>query len=665
MPIRNFEVGGRKSLVRAAYQNLPDLVFVTGGNGAGKSSFLMLLKQAGVPEPGTKVMHVGPHRPWRKQQLQKAAVHGLPMSYNELLENQNFPQLDQFYFRDLFRISGHARDPDATDESQSLVKAAIASLNEKYRDRLQEVHEGSGRIDPGQFGEPFAPVKDLLERLLPHLAFVRIDENQKNDVKVMFSSRYSFRDSEYDIDLLSSGEKAILSLFWPVLEYQIHKNLGIIHPTEARTFIIDEPELHLHPGLQADVVAYLRHLTESENIQFIVATHSPTIIEAALPDELYLISPWQSSPDGNQFSKLADSHDRLLAVKELLGSAFSYSRTRPVLFIEGEFASDTTKHTDIGILELILPNFRGYVYVPSRGKTQAIAGAERLRRAALEQGHSITAFALVDADYDDSGPDWVVPWPVCMVENLLLDPASLAATLAPYSGHGSLRGVAEVERALDGILQSLVVKETERRLAAILKPIHYRPEIVWQDGVPKASLAEDVGAQIASYNKTLEGRWRDISDAVKREISEGAARLKFHGKTVLQLFFEQHVQRYIPKYQNFVFQLAREVGISRAAEKYVASSIHKVNNYFPRDIVDLLNSEAIEKHAVASGVSIARIRRWAAERLELCKAAGTTLTVPNAECERDLLLILNHVRATGLPDTYRRLSPLVVDVISR
>ena len=61
--------------------------------------------------------------------------------------------------------------------------------------------------------------------------------------------------------------------------------------SETICVLIDEPELHLHPNLQARILDYFRTLSVRENAQFVISTHSPTIVEYSNSEELYLLRP--------------------------------------------------------------------------------------------------------------------------------------------------------------------------------------------------------------------------------------------------------------------------------------------------------------------------------------------------------------------------------------
>lgn len=73
--------------------------------------------------------------------------------------------------------------------------------------------------------------------------------------------------SERDIKSLSSGEKQLLILF---------TYLKFNNP-EERIFIIDEPEISLHPKWQKDFLPAVEKLAKGHS-QLIIATHSPNIV---------------------------------------------------------------------------------------------------------------------------------------------------------------------------------------------------------------------------------------------------------------------------------------------------------------------------------------------------------------------------------------------------
>ncbi len=72
----------------------------------------------------------------------------------------------------------------------------------------------------------------------------------------------------YDFSMLSSGEQSFLLIIMSLYGYDMENGL----------MIIDEPELHLHPQMQKQFVDMIDAVSEKLKMQFIVATHSPVMI---------------------------------------------------------------------------------------------------------------------------------------------------------------------------------------------------------------------------------------------------------------------------------------------------------------------------------------------------------------------------------------------------
>lgn len=93
------------------------------------------------------------------------------------------------------------------------------------------------------------------------------------------------------LDRLSSGEIALFAFSGPL----------VFRDRPADFVLIDEPEQHLHGTWQARLLPALRELSPTS--QFIVATHSAEILEAALSYERYILvsdSDPRAQPNGNQ-----------------------------------------------------------------------------------------------------------------------------------------------------------------------------------------------------------------------------------------------------------------------------------------------------------------------------------------------------------------------------
>src|SRR6266853_4494986 len=86
--------------------------------------------------------------------------------------------------------------------------------------------------------DPWAPLKELTTNLLPHLQFERIDSADRNNLRVLW--RVHAKDTLVDLDDLSSGEKAIIQIFYPLVESRVKE---ILRDIQGRSEKAVESEL--------------------------------------------------------------------------------------------------------------------------------------------------------------------------------------------------------------------------------------------------------------------------------------------------------------------------------------------------------------------------------------------------------------------------------------
>ncbi len=119
---------------------------------------------------------------------------------------------------------------------------------------------------------PLPAVREAIERVLPGAREVRVERRPQRMTVELKGTRL-------DVAQLSDGEKCLLALAGdlarrmalaaPRAEKPLH------HPAVV---LIDEVELHLHPGLQREILPRLRSVFP--NAQFIVSTHSPQVLSS-------------------------------------------------------------------------------------------------------------------------------------------------------------------------------------------------------------------------------------------------------------------------------------------------------------------------------------------------------------------------------------------------
>jgi predicted ATPase len=84
-------------------------------------------------------------------------------------------------------------------------------------------------------------------------------------------------DKELSVYQLSAGEKQLLLIFLTLL----------LHDKKPAVFLMDEPEISLHPDWQEKLISSIRGL--NPNAQLIIATHSPAIIMNGWLDKVFNI----------------------------------------------------------------------------------------------------------------------------------------------------------------------------------------------------------------------------------------------------------------------------------------------------------------------------------------------------------------------------------------
>ena len=91
------------------------------------------------------------------------------------------------------------------------------------------------------------------------------------DVEASKSFAFYLKDvsgNRYDLIDLSSGDQSLLLIIFTIFGYDLQSGF----------LVIDEPELHLHPQMQKEFLAFVEDLAAEFSLQVILATHSPLMI---------------------------------------------------------------------------------------------------------------------------------------------------------------------------------------------------------------------------------------------------------------------------------------------------------------------------------------------------------------------------------------------------
>lgn len=540
MRIPHFRVENQRSIRLAECPSTPKLMVIAGPNGAGKSTLLNALRY----QPGQgPILYVGPHRNSRRQTVQWRHLLSGPISLEGLLARSDVPGYEGVQL-----ISG-ARDAWGFDDTANYLKHGLCQIEVDRKDAIAALYDRDREIPKDALPDPWGPLKELTSNLLPHLSFDQVDASNRNQVRVLW--RVHAKDTIVDFDDLSSGEKSIIQIFYPLVEARTKEILQRIQQTRTSQpqpefcVLIDEPELHLHPNLQVKVFDYLRLLTSGGRMQVIIATHSPTIVEYASFEELFLLRPVEAvGISDNQLVQVATDDVRLQFLREVFGTTSNLTALQPIVVVEGVDQNSVSKVvSDRKLYRALHPGFDRVTVVAGGGKADCIRLREVLEGALRQFSFNLRAVALLDLDLATAKPPvGVVHLPVSMIENFLLDPHAIWEAIQSVIEKTTFKTIEDVSTTLDALLNSMMSHEIERRVVSALGRRLFQPKTPLDD-IP--SQAQKFTQELlAAVSAEKINQMRELAN--KQVISLEASfqrREHFHGKDALSLFLKMHLSQ--------------------------------------------------------------------------------------------------------------------------
>lgn len=173
---------------------------------------------------------------------------------------------DVFWF-DQFRNIATTRNDETDGVPGPAWSSGVASL----RDALVRWWGYHVRSDREKHRDWMADLEERVARVFPGTRFVGPEPIGPGDDGMWFLLERDGR--TFDLAELSSGEQAAFALLHPFAYQAIHHSV----------VLVDEVELHLHPGTQQALVRVLRDL--APDCQWILTTHSPHVADA-FPDDV-------------------------------------------------------------------------------------------------------------------------------------------------------------------------------------------------------------------------------------------------------------------------------------------------------------------------------------------------------------------------------------------
>ncbi len=269
----------------------------------------------------------------------------------------------------------------------------------------------------------------------------------------------------HDIDSLSDGEKEVLHIMAHLYRF---RELGNI-------LLWDTPELHLNATLESRLYRAMHRI--APNNQYWIATHSLEFINCVPLDELFVIRLEGNNAVIEQPSE-PERQSRVQIYQELGAQVGLQLVSSKVVFVEGK-----ESHSDKRVLERLLQGaIPNVTFVAGHDCDRVLAVGTRANELLKQSVTNGDFLAIVDRDYrtDDEVRDLpqqyddrLFIWKVHEIENLLLDPEIVYATLELLDEAGDLADADETRSALHEAAQELtdwiaadwVAWEIERKFA--------------------------------------------------------------------------------------------------------------------------------------------------------------------------------------------------------
>ena len=152
-----------------------------------------------------------------------------------------------------------------------------------YFKNYEELRERQERRDFDYPLKDLSAVRQTISSMLPEVFDPRTEVNPPRFVVSWKSEQGQVE--KLSLDQLSGGYRIVLALAADLARRMVQGNPHLDDPLESEAVVlIDEVELHLHPGWQQRVLVDLERTFP--NTQFIVSTHSPQVLTTVRPDRI-------------------------------------------------------------------------------------------------------------------------------------------------------------------------------------------------------------------------------------------------------------------------------------------------------------------------------------------------------------------------------------------
>jgi predicted ATP-dependent endonuclease of OLD family len=229
------------------------------------------------------------------------------VNFQEKLNSIMKESFDSWMFVDPFRVPKDQMRPSFTlelDPNADNLINILESLDRNRTDVFEKIASAYVEIMQG--------VTDLDVEYL--------SESPDNPTPLTVSVYEKEYDAKFNLEEISSGSKEILALLTHIF----------IAADEADILIIEEPELHLHPGAEQSVFEILTEIIEENDLQVIIATHSDVFVNQSEVHEIV-----RTEREGATTIRSVESGSLARELSDLGYSKSGLLQSDVVVFVEG------------------------------------------------------------------------------------------------------------------------------------------------------------------------------------------------------------------------------------------------------------------------------------------------------------------------------------------
>lgn len=441
--------------------------------------------------------------------------------------------------------------PNQIEQKAHVLKDYLFALQQKEANWLIQKKKDAAKQGVIELlGAPdyFEDINRIISSVLPYLIFKEVKPGPFSDSPTEFLFELS-DGTLVDLDELSSGEKAILCLFFEINRMEMHNSI----------VFIDEPEVHLNQSVEARIVpTILNEIVYKGSNQVFAVTHSTGILSAVSSENLFRI---QSNKIGNQLTPIQTASDKLEVLKSIVGDLGVFTTADTYIFLEGKRHNQSL---DKQVLEAFFPDLKGKVVFLSVGNSEVVKAISEKVSVILENDIPFGRFyAIRDRDrlsmddvsqLEDKIKNFRV-WPRCMLENFLLDPKAWSDVM---NKSGTKKSPEEINQTFTNAARELKSEEIDLRLSDMLlgklEMKDFRNHESYSTENKLTNLKSKIDGELSKITETISA----ISYQVDSEITDGTFIKYMHGKNLIKkakclLGFNMSEDYFIPLLANQIY----------------------------------------------------------------------------------------------------------------